>query len=381
MNHNEKKFVLFVTHYGDLYGANLSMLYMILELKKYGIEPIVLANKKGLLIDRLKETGIKFVVQNYRECVVRVDGRFSACKRLIKKLLRLITYPVVFCKLKKYDFKIVHTNSSTVDIGYYISRKKRCYHIWHVREYGVEDYGMEQIDSFSRVVKRYIESTYVIAISNSIRKQISDMSRLIRCEMIYNGVQIPKAYEKVHFDNGKVNFCIVGLISKKKCQMDAVKAAKDLMSKYGEIFCLYIIGGDINGEKEILNQYIRSENLEGCVKLTGYIDDVASYLKKMDVGLVTSNKEAFGRVTIEYMCNYMSVIGTNTGGTIELISENRTGYLYNVNCVEELICQMEKCILERDNVVAMGRAAREFASQFTIEKNARKVYELYQRIW
>lgn len=46
--------------------------------------------------------------------------------------------------------------------------------------------------------------------------------------------------------------------------------------------------------------------------------------KKIDVELVCSRSEAFGRVTIESMMSSNPVIGANTGGTKELIIEGLT---------------------------------------------------------
>ena len=62
----------------------------------------------------------------------------------------------------------------------------------------------------------------------------------------------------------------------------------------------------------------------------------------MDILLMFSYAEGFGRVTVEAMSFGVPVIGFNNAGTTEIIKDKRNGYLFNtkeefIQCFEELI--------------------------------------------
>ncbi len=161
-------------------------------------------------------------------------------------------------------------------------------------------------------------------------------------KMIYNGIHINKDYKKEGTSNPIVNFCIVGLLTYNKNQLEVIEASKLLIERGISNFCLNIIGeGDqdyTNNIKAIVNQ----NGMEQYVKLWGYRNDVDVILNNMHVGIVPSKKEAFGRVTIEYMAKWMPVIGANTGGTKELIVNNMNGYLYELGSAKDLADKTQK---------------------------------------
>lgn len=373
--------VLFVTHYADLYGANLSMLNMILELKNnYNVIPIVLVNEKGKLTDELEKNNIQYIVKKYYICAINNKEKSIWFKKVRKKLVRLITYQHIIYSIKRANqhIDLVHTNSSMTDIGYFISKNMKCPHVWHIREYGLEDYGLLQIDRQQKIRKRYEKSKYIIAISKSIEKMIRKISDKVYVKTIYNGVNIPPEYSKNY--NKKINFCLVGLICRNKNQIEAVMAAKILLESGVKNFCVNIVGNDIEGEKQRIIDFIKVYHLENYINLVGYKKDINNYLVNMDVGILTSKKEAFGRVTIEYMSNYMPVIGTDTGGTKELIKNGENGFLYERNNCASLAHLMKIIIDNPQLLLEMGNKARKFSLEFSVERNAKAVYEIYKSI-
>lgn len=375
--------VLYVTHYADMYGANLSMLDLILELKSnYNVTPIVLVNKHGKLINELKKNNIPYITKKYYTCSINIESGNIKFRRIVKRFIRLFTYPYVAYSIKAAykHIDLVHSNSSMTDLGYYISRKLQCPHVWHIREYGLEDYSLIQIDNREKIKERYEKSKYVIAISESIEKMIRAINNNLMIEMIYDGVRIPIEYTKRYTNKKVINFCIVGLISEKKNQMEAVMATKLLLENGVNNFCVNIVGGDSKGEKQRIINFIKKYHLEKNINIVEYQENVYSYLRNMDVGIVTSNKEAFGRVTIEYMSNYMPVVGANTGGTKELILNGKNGFLYQSGNIIDLADKMNEFISNPDLLREMGSIARTFSLEFSDQKNANAVYDVYKRV-
>lgn len=371
--------VLYVTHNSTLYGANRSMLDMILILReKYHILPCVLLNKHGDLEKELEKNGIDYVYGRYYNCVVSKNKKIQfLIKLMIKKLIRPFSYFMVMKRVNKH-FDIVHSNSSVVDIGYYISRKSGCIHIWHIREAGREDYNFEQIDSDRQVRDRYLNTAAVVVVSKFIGEMMLCLDRRIAVNVVYNGIEIPKGYEKVFCANRKVRFCIVGVICKNKNHMEAIRAVQYLVKEGYHNFSLYIVG-DKGADEEFfaIKKFIEKNQLESYVEFTGYRYDVPIFLKEMDVGIMSSYKEAFGRATIEYMSNYMPVIGVNTGGTKELIKNRENGFFYDLGNPVDLADKMKKFINNPNLLKDMGLQAREFSEKFTAESNADNIYSLY----
>lgn len=372
--------ILFITHYAGIYGSNLSLLYLMIYLKQnFKVQPLVLINEQGVFTDRLLEEGIPFIKCSYHNSVVNKNKRFTSISRLLKLIIKYPTYYFAYKKVNKYhSYKLVHSNSSVIDIGYYLSKWMKIPHIWHIREFGRQDFNLINISSKSNTIKKYSETDRIIAISESIREMLLELNHNLNVTKVLNGVEISKKYNKHYFDNNKTNFCIVGSISANKNQLEIIKACNLLKNRGYKAFTLTIIGDGGRKYISLLKNFITENFLEDYVFLKGYCPDVDDILKKMDVGIVSSVKEAFGRVTIEYMGNYLPVIGTNSGGTAELIRDSVNGYLYQSGNFEQLANIMEQLMGNYELIQKMGSKAREISTAYTAKENAERIYSVYE---
>ena len=76
-----------------------------------------------------------------------------------------------------------------------------------------------------------------------------------------------------------------------------------------------------------MRQYAQDLGIGPIVHFTGSRDDVPDMMKSMDVLVVPSLNEGFGRVIIEANAVGVPVIGANAAGIPEVIEDNRTGLL------------------------------------------------------
>ena len=91
---------------------------------------------------------------------------------------------------------------------------------------------------------------------------------------------------------------------------------------------LIIVGtGDESYQLKLIN-IVNSLQIHRHVKFLGYLTNPIEILMQSDLLLMCSQNEAFGLVTLEAMENGIPVIGTNRGGTIELVINNLTGLTY-----------------------------------------------------
>ena len=103
--------------------------------------------------------------------------------------------------------------------------------------------------------------------------------------------------------------------------------------------------------------------LEDYVTILGYMDDPQPLMERCDLVLMCSRNEAFGLVTLEAMQVGKPVIGTRSGGTLELIKDGFNGLLYTPGDIEEL---SEKIIYLYDHpeiAQQMGKNGQKLASE------------------
>lgn len=120
---------------------------------------------------------------------------------------------------------------------------------------------------------------------------------------------------------------IVGTLHEGKGQEDEIRAIGELVRR-GIKAHLYILGEGDPKYKQHLDDLIDKNGIKANVSFLGYIPKAVQVMQHVDVVLICSRMEAFGRVTVEAMRVGTPVIGTRSGGTAELIRENFNGFLY-----------------------------------------------------
>jgi glycosyltransferase involved in cell wall biosynthesis len=166
-------------------------------------------------------------------------------------------------------------------------------------------------------------------------------------------------------------FALIGRIDQQKGQLEAVKAFH-LLNKTNTY--LLIIGSPtLNENNNYLNtikEYIIQHKLTDSVLFFDHIENITSYYSGFDVCLMTSKSETFGMVTIESLSNGIPVIGSNTGGTPELLQHRKYGLLYDVSSIEDLVLKMEDIINKKEMFKAedLINYAKNFSKEIIIKK-------------
>lgn len=365
-----------------MYGANRALYNMICLLKKqYGVEPYVLVSGGGPIIDLCEDKGISCFDNDFRISVVDEKIKHKDLRKLTRRIMRYKEFISIAKKIEKsgLKFDLVHSNSGIFDIGLFLAERWRIPHVWHVREFTKEDYGLESIFTRKEILNKYRKTDVVVVVSGAVGKKINSYGENINICPIYDGINICEKYEKIYNSDGVTNFCIVGSLNERKGQLDCVKACELLKRKNINNFKLYIVGEKGGDYFKHIEKYIEEHaDLKDHIVFTGYCNNVDEILKKMDVGIMASYEEAFGLVTVEYMANYMPVIGTDTGGTPEILAEN--GKFFKPSDVSHLADYMAEYIQNQDYIRDEGAEMRIISEKFTSKNNARQVYDIYRKI-
>lgn len=380
MNHNQgsELNVLFVAHYTDLYGANFSLLQLMLELRPKGVRPTVLLPEKPVasgrnLVDELDLHGIPYI-----KAPIWLVKSPSRIKAVPNYLLAMSGLKPALSRLEGMNFDLVHSNSSTIATGAYIAKKLGVPHVWHIREFGDLDYNLRT--PFGKWFQKAIYSgnNTFVAISEKIRNHYSPYIGTQEIRLIYNGIKPMPTRDKDAAGN-IINFCIVGLLQPKKCQIDVLKAV-DLLANQRNVggFRLVVVGDGDPSYTQALKDFIEEKHLGNFVDMAGRIDNVPELLAKMDVGVVASSHEAFGRVTVEYMLAGMCVIASDGGANLEIIEDGVNGLIYHGGDVAQLADRMQSLIQDPKLMGRLSDAGKLHAQKhFTSAANSEAIYNLY----
>jgi len=360
------------------------MLYLIINLrKKHGIIPFVLLPKHGPFEQKLIEENIDYLVFTYASWrgprdnkIVRFNLSYIMFGLNVFQAIRLTP------RFKKMKIDLIHSNSSLAVFGYFLKFFLCKPLIWHLREFGEHDYHLTYILGKNISGKIYNKSDYLIAISKSIKRYYENIiPNIDKIILIYNGV---KPFEVVHKEKNdkKINICIVGGISENKNQIESINAISVLINTYGiKNISLYIIGSGDHIYVHNLVEFVKRIELENIVFFLGERNDIRELLSIMDIAIINSKNEAFGRVIIEYMFAKLPVVASNKGACVELINDNVTGLLYELGNVNSLANKLNILINDNSLRKRIGENGnKEAITRFSDEKNASLIFNIYKKL-
>lgn len=336
-----KKRVLFLLHDTRVHGgANSSMFDVLDNLNNVDIY-VAIPNRDKDMISYLNQKGYQWFVVSYPGWIYRIyNPLYKNIIRLPQQFLRQFRLIYIIPKLKKIikdnEIDIIYTNTFCMYIGCLAKKLWNIRHVWHIREYGAEDHGFGIIFGnrvFLSLLNKYTDQ--IIFISKSLaNKYLPEIEDKNKVHIIYDDVSERYIIEKKQYDK-EINILVAGLIQEGKGQLEIVQAFEYAMKEVPNIR-LYIAGETGSGYYKRVKQYIVEHNLVNHVVFLGFVTNMNELRSRMDLGIVASRSEAFGRVTIEGMLAQMAMIGADAAGTSELIKDGKTGLLYEPGNIEEL---------------------------------------------
>jgi L-malate glycosyltransferase len=165
------------------------------------------------------------------------------------------------------------------------------------------------------------------------------------------------------------NAVVLGMVAnlrKLKRVDDAVHAIAGLKAQ-GLDAWLMVAGDDRVEEgvsqREALTELAAKLGVLDRVRFVGMINPSWSFLAEIDVFLSCSDTEGLSNSIIEAMICKKPVIGTNVGGTPELITHESSGFLYEPADLKALTEYAALLVFNKNLRAAMGRAGSDFAQR------------------
>lgn len=330
----------FSTMYG---GANRSFLMVLKGLKEYHNHKIyVVVPEQGQLTEELSKIEIQWCVIPFH----RIHGVNSISVKTMLSLVKQSLYSIqdskkasmIAAEYADKNIDLIYINDCAAAIGGYVAKRMKRPYVWHFRS----NISSREMGAWG-IRRLYRDCTSIITISEVMKNNLehSKYAPLENVKKILNGIPLEETEQVACYDDNEIHMLMCGRIAADKGHKDAIEALSILRNKIGKKLYLHIVGDVLKSESrkvylEGLKDLIEKLDLNKWIIFEGQIDDMIKFREKMNIELVCSICEPFGRVTIEGMRSGLVVIGSNTGGTKEIIQDGVTGFLYKQGNPQDL---------------------------------------------
>lgn len=228
------------------------------------------------------------------------------------------------------------------------------------------------------IIKSSWNLDYLILVSKDLKKFYTKEMRKSDCTCYY----IPNVLDSMPKRLATLQekrLISVGRLSKEKGQLDLLRIFNRISHKHKD-WVLDIVGD--GPERETLEAYIKSHNLEEKVTLHGfqnkeYIDKL---LQKSSIYIMTSFTESFGIVLLEAMSHGLPCIAFSSAeGAREIITSGKNGYLIKNRSYTAIIKKIEDLMKNQEVRKSLGKAARASVKQYTKEFVQEDWYNLLEK--
>ncbi len=380
--------VLYINPAGYVGGAEKSLLELVQRLPAEGFQPLVALFAPGPLEEKLRERGIPFRVVPLPPALLGLSRKKGGgtLRRLTAGLFHLPGATVRLMKLiREEDAAIVHTNGIKAHLlGIIPARLSGRPLVWHFRDLpGRGGYGR-----IFRLLARFSPDR-VVANSRAVKRALGDSDR---CRVVYNGIEIPPASETEDRNRARLALGLgaeeiavgtVGHFAPLKGYEDLLRAIPPIKEKVPAARFL-ITGGALypayRDYRRRLEELARELGVAEHIVFTGEREDPGEILAALDIFVLPSRSEGFGRANLEAMAAGLPVVSTRVGGIPEVVIDGETGILVPPNRPESLAEAITALAKDPARRKRLGTAGRKRAADFSLPKMADGVAAVYREI-
>ena len=175
----------------------------------------------------------------------------------------------------------------------------------------------------------------------------------------------------------------VGRIHPRKDLETFIRAAAIVASTVPTAHFVVVGAAEADVEKsyqERLDQLVRELHLEDRLTFAGARRDIPAVMRALDLFVLTSRHEGFGRVVAEAMAAARPVVVTEEGALPELVEGGQAGLCAAPGDAEGFARQILRLLGNAEVAAALGRRAAAAARKFDAETIAERVWTRYQAL-
>lgn len=382
--------VLYVNHTGHLGGGERSLLALLDGLD--GAVELQVACPEGPLFDEVEKSGHTAVVIRGTEGSLRLHpvetpiavGELGYTARQIVRVAR------------EFGADLLHANSIRAGISAGVAaRVSRTPAVVHLRDrLPAGPLSTLTYDLLARTAaqvvanSRYTAERYPDGHGEDVVRVVHNPVDLTRFDP--DRIRRDEARSQLGLGADQPVLGMVAQITPWKAQDDAIRICSQLREVHPDVRLLIV------GSAKFVSRATRFDNvryLEDLKALAGELDvsdnvlfmgereDVPEILRALDVLLMPSWEEPFGRAIIEGMAMRLPVIATDVGGPNEILADGRTGLLLPPRA-PDLWARATADLLDRpERRAELGRnASIEVSERFGLAQHVRAVLEIYDEV-
>jgi glycosyltransferase involved in cell wall biosynthesis len=216
----------------------------------------------------------------------------------------------------------------------------------------------EQSSRTSKIAEKFLTNLHynmLLTVSNATKDSLIKYFNVNpdRIRVLYNGVDLKKI-DQVNCDKKDENTILfVGRLTPHKHVDHLLIALKEIRKNIPNIKLVVVGRGP---DKENILNLIKEQNLEDNIEMLENLTDeeLIHQMKKANILILPSTREGFGMVLAEANACYTPVIAYASGGVVEVVIDQKTGYLIEPENVEKLTQSIEKLLQDKQLQKEMG---------------------------
>jgi glycosyltransferase involved in cell wall biosynthesis len=380
--------VLYVNHTATISGGEHSLLELLAALPAT-VQPL-LASPPGPLQAAAIDLGVPVAsiaaisasLRLHPVHTPRALGELALAAAGLRRLAR------------RHRAELVHANSIRAGVVLGLTRLPRAARVVHVRD-------ALPPGALTSASMRLLAATATIIVANSryTARSVLAAAPKAAVEVVHNAVDLTRwdparvdraaARKRLGAAGGRLLLGVVAQLSPWKGQQTAIETLR-LLCDGGIDAHLLLIGSAkftapstrFDNERYVdrLHELVSDAGLGERVSWLGEREDVPELVGAMDILLLPSWEEPFGRALIEAMAMGVPVIATSVGGPAEIIEDGREGYLLAPREPEAWAQAVRRIAASAELARELGRAGRRRVEQeFTIARHVEAMLDLYER--
>lgn len=381
--------VLYVSHTAEVSGAERSLLSLLAALP--GTIDARVATPRGQLAGAIEELGIPVTAITGTAGSLRLHPLYTP--RTLAELSAAALQVRRAARGHRVD--LVHANSIRAGIVLGLGRLSPAATVVHVRD-------CLPPGPLTTATMRLIAATATTVVANSryTARSVAALAPSVRPEVVHSPVdlerfdpeRIDRARARARLGEAGKRGLLLGVVAQLtpwKGQDTAIEALR-LLCGEGLDAHLLLIGSakfvaratrfDNAAYVAGLRARVAEAGLEDRVSWLGEREDVPELMRALDVLLLPSWEEPFGRALIEAMALGVPVLATNVGGPPEIVTDGREGYLLAPREPAAWARAIRRVAESPDRGLEMGRAGRRRVEQaFTVERHVAAMLDVYER--
>lgn len=384
--------ILYLSHSAELYGAERSLLQILSTIDRQRFSPIVILPGHGPLEKQIEKLGIPIeLLSSLRPWLTRRTGFMGLVHFFAILPFLLVSTLAIRRIIQRNQISLVHSNEMAIVAGAIAAWSTGTPHIWHARTILLGNVPHNFILGPKFVLKTVLRlSKQVIAISHAVAECFDGLEGAEKVRVIHNAVNI-NSFQPLHSSNESRRLLglphdvpLVGQIANVtavKGYTDFIRAAL-LVRQIMPDVQFVCVGGMPHPEYKIeVLKLIEELNLSKAIFMAGFHEDISQIMAALDLVVLASHYEPFGRVLIEAMAANKPVVGTRVGGISEIIEEGVTGLLVPPKSPDKLAQAIVTILKTPEMASQMGAAGRARAEDcFSSKQYIKKIQKIYEAI-